>query len=177
MKDNSKFFVSKYEKEADIIVKAIEKELKNSDTFAFYIHSSLQDNREKFALYGFKYEYKYGEDILEYTEPNSPNKDKIPSKEKSNKVETPDNSGKGFKAKMPFEAVSVNKPLNMSGVSLDGQAHRKKLSVKKRLKREVLDGYRSFQRAASGKLGSLKMSASGLTTDLASKANMFSRFR
>jgi hypothetical protein len=80
--DNSKFFANKYAKEADIIVKAIEKKLRSSDTFAFFIHESLQSEREKFALHGFTYRFAFGENILEYTKQNSPNKAKTAVKNK-----------------------------------------------------------------------------------------------
>lgn len=70
IKDTSKFFAPKYKKEADIIIKEIEKKLRHPGPFSFFIHSALCDNREKSASYGFKYECKYGEDVLTYAKTN-----------------------------------------------------------------------------------------------------------
>jgi hypothetical protein len=76
MTDNSKFFVSKYGEEADVIIKAVEKQLKSPKGFAFAIHDALNGEKAKVALHGFKYKPAYGEYILEYTKANLPKKNK-----------------------------------------------------------------------------------------------------
>jgi len=78
IKDNSKFFANNYVKEADIIIKSIEKELKNSDAFAGFVHDRLTTESEKAALYGIKYKFAYREYFLEYTKQDSPKKAKNP---------------------------------------------------------------------------------------------------
>jgi hypothetical protein len=72
IKDNSKFFESKYTQEADMIIKAIEKQLrKPRGDFAFFVHNALSTGKKEAALLGFKYEYKYGSDTLSYNAPNN----------------------------------------------------------------------------------------------------------